>query len=441
MTKIDILDKFANKQAKIGVVGMGYVGLPLALSLAEVGFSVTGIDINSEKIKSLSDGLLVLAENEPGLLDLLRRVRSKKKCQFSAKVEDLRSCDAVVIAVQTPLKKNSFMPDYSVLKQAVGDTAANMKKGALLVMQSTIAPGSSYKYIIPWIKRKRGFNAGIDYRYAYVPERVMPGKLLVSLRDFPRIIGADDRIAAEAARLLYASITKGKIDTSPVVTAELAKVTENSYRYMEINFVNALSILCQRHGASFGKVRELVNRRDNIRLLQPGAGIGGHCLPKDPWLLVSGEKRSRLRPLFKLCGEINRSMAGQVVELTKIGLGEAGIKLNRANLAILGYSYKEETDDIRDTPAARVADRLKKLGVKITIHDPYVKSFGGNLSEVVRGQDAVVVLTAHRQYRNFSVIKLKKLLKSKIVIDGRQTWDMNKARRLGLKYLRIGDAV
>lgn len=441
MTKIDILDKFANKQAKIGVVGMGYVGLPLALSLAEAGFPVTGIDINSDKIKALSDGLLVLAENEPGLLNLLRRVRSKKKCQFSTRVEDLRSCDAVVIAVQTPLKKNSFLPDYSVLKQAVGDTAANMKKGALLVMQSTIAPGSSYKYIIPWIKRKRGFNAGIDYQYAYVPERVMPGKLLVSLRDFPRIIGADDRIAAEAARLLYASITKGKIDTSPVVTAELAKVTENSYRYMEINFVNALSILCQRHGVSFGKVRELVNRRDNIRLLQPGAGIGGHCLPKDPWLLVLGETQSRLRPLFKLCGEINRSMAGQVVELTKTALGEAGIKLNRANLAILGYSYKEETDDIRDTPAARIADKLKKLGAKITIHDPYVKSFGGNLSEVVRGKDAVVVLTAHRQYRNFSVIKLKKLLKSKIVIDGRQTWDMNKARRLGLKYLRIGDAV
>lgn len=441
MTKIDILDRLANKQAKIGVVGMGYVGLPLALSLAEAGFSVMGIDINSEKIKALAAGMLVLAENEPGLLGLLRRVRRKKKCQFSPKVENLRSCDAVVIAVQTPLKKNSILPDYSILKQAITDTAANMQQGVLLVIQSTIAPGSSYKFIIPWIKRSRGFNAEVDYQYAYVPERVMPGKLLVSLRDFPRIIGADNKDAAAAAKFLYSPITRGKIDTVSVAVAEVAKVTENSYRYIEINFVNALSILCEEYGVSFEKVRELVNRRDNIRLLQPGAGIGGHCLPKDPWLLVWGEKQSRLRPLFKLCGEINRSMAGHVVGMTKKALEEAGIKLNRANLAILGYSYKEETDDIRDTPAARIAGKLKKLGAKITIHDPYVKSWRGNLSEAVGGKDAVVVLTAHREYQSVSLTKLKKIIKNPIVIDGRQTWDMNKARRLGFKYFRIGDAV
>ncbi len=441
MTKIDTLDRFANKQAKIGVVGMGYVGLPLALCLAEAGFSVIGIDINSDKIKSLTEGGLVLAENEPGLLDLLRRVRRKKKCQFSATVEDLRSCDAVVIAVQTPLKKNSFLPDYSVLKKAVSDVAANMKKGTLVVMQSTIAPGSSHKLIIPWIKRKTGFNCGVDYRYAYVPERVMPGKLLVSLRDFPRIIGVDDKDAAGAAKFLYSPITKGKIDTVSVAAAEVAKVSENSYRFMEINFVNALSVLCQRQGVSFEKVRQLVNRRDNIRLLQPGAGVGGHCLPKDPWLLVWRQKQSQLRPLFKLCGEINRSMAGQVVELAKKSLKDAGIKLNRANLAILGYAYKEETDDTRETPATRIVDKLKKLGVRITIHDPYVKDWRGNLSEVVAGKDAVIVLTAHREYRNFPLRKLKKLIKNAIVIDGRQTWNMNEARRLGIKYFRIGDAV
>lgn len=433
MTKTDLLARLANRKARIGVVGMGYVGLPLALCLADAGFWVTGVDINQNKIKALSRGLLVLAGNEPGLLDLLKRVKDRKKCQFSANAADLRSCDAVVIAVQTPLKQKGLVPDYSILKKAVLDTAANIQNGALLVIQSTIAPGTSYKFIFPWIKKT-------DYLYAYVPERVMPGKLLVSLRDFPRIIGADDKTAGEAAKRLYAPVTGGKIDTVSIATAEVAKVTENSYRYVEINFVNALSGLCEKHGVSLETVRELVNRRDNIRLLQAGAGVGGHCLPKDPWLLVWGEKQSRLRHLFKLCREINQSMAGQVVELVNTALTEAGISLKGANLAILGYSYKEETDDIRDTPAERVADKLKKLGAKIVIHDPYIRDFKRDFSEAVAGKDAVVVATAHREYRNFSLEHLKKLLKHPIIIDGRQTWDISRARRLGFKYLRIGDA-
>lgn len=428
-----MLDKLKNRKTKVGVVGMGYVGLPLALSLAEVGFEVIGVDIDETKIKALQKGLLTFAKREPGLGELLTKIHRKGNCVFTKDYKKLVDADAAVITVQTPLMKNRLRPDYRVLLKAVKTASTVLSGGSLFVVQSTIAPGTSRELILPLLSK--------DIFYAYVPERVVPGKMLATLKGLPRIIGADDKISTLAAKHLYRPITEGVIDEVDVATAEITKTAENSYRFMDINFANALAMVCEENGVSYQDVRRLANRRDNIHLLQPGAGIGGHCIPKDPWLLVWKSKSRHLKNLFKQGKLINSSMPEHLAELVKRGLAGAGIPARKAVVAVLGYSYREGSDDIRETPAEASVSYLKKNNIRFVVHDPLVPQFQGDLAKVLRGKDAAVVLTAHEEYRKLRPETIKKLLRTPLVIDGRQTWEAGAMRKAGITFLQIGERV
>lgn len=441
MTISERIQKISIGKATVGIVGLGYVGFPLALSLADAGFKVIGIDIDQKKIGGFNRGKLVFGEREAGLKALLLRVNKSGKCKFSNKYGDLKDCDAVVISVQTPLRNGELIPDYRILLTAVKSVARIIPSGALLVIQSTIAPGTSQFLVKPTVEKISGKKFGKDLFYAYVPERIMPGRTLETLKNMPRIIGADDENSRKAATALYKFVTNADIDSSSVISAEIAKTAENSYRFIEINFANALALLCEKHKASFQDVRRLANKHENVKLLQPGVGIGGHCIPKDPWLLVWNNRQSLMGGLFNIGKKINQAMPFHTIELIKLGLKKINIKIKGAEIAVLGVSYREGSDDIRLSPANAVISGLTKMGAKLTIHDCEISEYRSkDLTEVVKNKHAAVVLTAHDEYRNFSLKKLKSLLKYPLIIDGRQTWDRREAIKLGFIYLQIGES-
>lgn len=440
MTIIERIKKISKGEATIGVVGLGYVGLPLALSLADVGFKVIGVDIDKKRIDGFNRGELIFGSNEPSLLELLSKVGKSGKCKFSTEYDELKDCDVIVVSVQTPLQKSKLVPDYRILKSAVKSVARVISPGVLLVIQSTIAPGTSKSIIWPIVEKISRKTLGQNLFYAYVPERIMPGRILDTLKNMPRIIGADDENSRKAATALYKYVTNAEIDSASVISAEISKTAENSYRFIEINFANALALLCEKHGASFQDVRRLANKHENVKLLWPGAGIGGHCIPKDPWLLAWGKRQSLMGGLFNIGKKINQSMPLHTIELIKLGLNKINIKIKGAEIAVLGVSYREGSDDVRSSPATAVISLLTKVGAKLTIHDSEIPEYRKKeLAEVVKNKHAVVVLTAHEEYRKFSLSKLKGLLKYPLIIDGRQTWDRREAIRLGFTYLQIGE--
>lgn len=440
MTIDERIKRISKREATIGVVGLGYVGFPLALSLADVGFRVIGVDIDKQKVNGFNHGKLVFGGSEPGLLQLLSKVNKSGRCKFSTQYSGLKNCDAIVISVQTPLRAGTLVPDYRILKSAIKSVAGIIPPNALLVVQSTIAPGTSESIVKPIMEKTSKKTFGKNLFYVYVPERIMPGRTLDTLKNMPRIIGADNENSRKAATALYKYVTNADIDSASVISAEISKTAENSYRFIEINFANALALLCEEHGASFQDVRRLANKHENVKLLWPGTGIGGHCIPKDPWLLAWGKRQSLMGRFFNIGKKINQSMPLHTVELIKLGLNKMKIKIKGAEIAVLGVSYREGSDDIRSSPANAVISLLTKMGVKLTIHDSEIPEYcRRDLSYVLENKQAVVVLTAHEEYRNFPLNKIKKLLRCSLIIDGRQTWDRREAIKLGFTYLQIGE--
>lgn len=440
MTIDERIKKISKREATIGVVGLGYVGFPLALSLADVGFRVIGVDIDKQKVNGFNHGKLTFGGSEPGLLQLLSKVHKSGRCKFSTEYSGLKNCDAIVISVQTPLRAGTLVPDYRILKSAIKSVAGIIPPNALLVVQSTIAPGTSESIVKPIMEKTSRKTFGKNLFYAYVPERIMPGRTLDTLKNMPRIIGADNENGRKAATALYEYVTNAEIDSASVISAEISKTAENSCRFIEINFANALGLLCEEHGASFQDVRRLANKHENVKLLWPGAGIGGHCIPKDPWLLAWGKRRSLMGRFFNVGKKINQSMPLHTVELIKLGLNKMKIKIKGAEIAVLGVSYREGSDDIRSSPANAVISLLTKMGAKLTIHDSEIPEYSRqDLSHVLKNKQAAVVLTAHDEYRNFPLNQIKKLLRYPLIIDGRQTWDRREAIKLGFTYLQIGE--
>ena len=359
---------------------------------------------------------------------------------FSTKYDELKDCDVIVISVQTPLQAGKLVPDYRILKSAVKSVAKIISSGALLVVQSTIAPGTSKSIIKPIVEKASKKTLGKNLFYAYVPERIMPGRTLDTLKNMPRIIGADNENSRKAATALYKYVTNADIDSASIISAEISKTAENSCRFIEINFANALALLCEEHGASFQDVRRLANKHENVKLLWPGVGIGGHCIPKDPWLLAWNNRQSLMGSLFNIGKKINQSMPLHTIELIKLGLNKINVKIKGAEIAVLGVSYRAGSDDVRSSPANAVISGLTRMGAKLTIHDSEIPEYcRQDLSQVLKNKQAVVVLTAHDEYRKFSLDKIKKLLKYPLIIDGRQTWDRREAIRLGFIYLQIGE--
>jgi len=436
----------------IVVIGMGYVGVPAAALLADVpGHTVIGIQRRSRrsgwKIDWINSGKNPFEGDEPGMDELIARVVLEKK---SLRVTDdfsvCRQADVILIDVQTPTNTERI-PEYLSLRTACAQVSQYLQPETLVVIESTVAPGTTEHVVRPILEEGSGLKAGQDFYLAFSYERVMPGKLLEYITDFPRVVGGIDEESTRRAVELYKTIVRQEITPTSLLAAELAKTMENAYRDVNIAFANEMARVCEAMGVDVFEIRRLMNARPDRNMHLPGAGVGGHCLPKDSWLLKFGVDTYGAFPvplrLTTLARQVNDEMPLHLVELTVQGLAERGVKPEGARVAVLGVAYLEDSDDTRNTPAVPVIEALQARGARVVAHDPYVRELEGyeltrNLELTLQGADAAVVVTRHRQYCDLDLTWLKGLLRTPVLVDGRNVFDAAATRAAGFTYKAIG---
>ena len=416
-------NKITAKTAKLGVIGLGYVGLPVACLFAEAGFDVVGVDIQAERVEKLNAGVSPIEGKEPGLAELLAQVVQAGKFHATTDYAELADCDVLTINVETPVDEQ-HVPRYVALRSALRSLGPVLKEGALVIVESTIAPGTMARVVKPLLEETSGKQANASFFLGHCPERVMPGKLLANLRGVSRVCGGETPETAETMIALYRHIVAAELDPADCVTAELVKTAENAYRDVNIAFANEVALICEAVGGDVWRVRELVNKSPGRNMLQPGAGVGGHCIPKDPWLLTY-EAREQCTPvrLIPAARAVNESMPLHIVELLKSALAEAGQELAGSRILVLGYAYLENSDDTRNSPSAVLVERLRALGAEVVIHDPYVPGYQGDVVEMAQGCDAVIIMVKHQEYLGLDWGELRGILRYPVLVDGRRVTD------------------
>jgi UDP-N-acetyl-D-mannosaminuronic acid dehydrogenase len=428
---------------KVCVVGMGYVGIPVALLVADAGFPCTGIEISKEKVDALNKGTYPIDGEEPGVRELLKRVVGSGKFKATTDYSVCKDADIIIVCVQTPFFPDKHEPNYSYLKSATESVSSNLKKGAMFIVESTIAPGTMKSVVLP-ILEKGGKKAGKDFLAVHCPERVTPGKLLKNLLEMERAVGGFDKASTEKALAFYKRFIRAKLHATEMTTAEIVKTAENTYRDVEIAFANELAIVCERLGVDFYRVRELVNTAPYRNVHLPGVGVGGHCIPKDPWLLMYGAGEPRPK-LFEIARNINDSMPAHTLELLKGSLKKQKKELKGAKVAFLGISYMEDSDDMRNAPGLVLHELLKKEGADVSVCEPFVSSLPGialtkDWREAIKGADAIVVVTAHSSFKEIKskLAEAKKLMRTPIIVDGRRLFEKEECVIAGFSFVGVG---
>ena len=463
MTRFQSLwEGIETKSARLVVIGLGYVGLPVAARFAQVGFEVTGLDVDADKVATIQAGGCPIEGEEPGLAELVAEVISTGRLQATTDYAVCREAGVILLAVETPID-SVRQPRYRALRAALralepylkpesphGDAAQSHGDAAqLVIIESTIAPGTMDRLVRPALEAQGRRRVGVDFFLAHCPERVMPGVLLANLGRMNRVVGGYTPKAARLAQAFYRHIVAAELDLADCVTAELVKTAENAFRDVQIAFANELALICEHVGADVWAVRDLVNKSPGRNVLLPGAGVGGHCIPKDPWLLAFGASDVAKAKLIPAAREINDYMPLHMAELTVDALDEVGVEVEEARVAVLGYAYLENSDDTRNAPSISLVHRLDELGARVRVHDPYVLEHQGDLVERVRGCDAVVLMVKHDVYRRIELKELKEWLACPderrqgtrpVLVDGRHVFDRDEAHAAGFVFRGVGMA-
>lgn len=440
---------------KITVVGLGYVGIPCAALLADVdGFQVTGLQRRSKrsgwKIDHLNAGKSPFEGDEPGLDELIARVVKKGAFRATDDVEVLKDSEAILIDVQTPTDAD-HVPQYDSLKEVSKQIGERIQRGALVVVESTVAPGTTQNIVQKIIEEHSGMTGGKDFDLAFAYERVMPGKLIHNIVNLPRIVGGITPRSAMRAKEIYSKVMKAKIHVTDVLTAELSKTIENAYRDVNIAFANEMALVCENLGVNVYEIIELVNELPSRMMHIPGAGVGGHCLPKDTWLLRFGLNEygsHKMEPRFiTLAREINNHMPVHMALLVEDALKKRGRNIKGATVTVLGVAYLENADDTRNTPAAAFIVALEDKGAKVILHDPYVREwdFGPHeierdLRKAAKDSDCLALVTKHKDYFKLDFESLRKLMRTPTFVDGRNVYNQENVTAKGFEYRAIGKA-
>jgi UDP-N-acetyl-D-mannosaminuronic acid dehydrogenase len=439
-------------ERNIAVIGMGYVGIPAAALLADVpGHTVVGIQRRSKrsgwKIEWINSGKNPFEGDEPGMDELIARVvLEKKTLRVTDDFSVCKDADVILIDVQTPTNTERI-PEYLSLRTVSAQAANFLQPGTLVIIESTVAPGTTEHVVKPILEEGSALRAGEDFYLAFSYERVMPGKLLAYITDFPRVVGGIDRESTRRAVALYKTIVREEITPTSVLTAELAKTMENAYRDVNIAFANEMARVCEAMGVDVFEIRKLMNARHDRHMHLAGAGVGGHCLPKDSWLLKFGVDTYGAHPvltrIIALARTINDEMPYHLAEMTGQALAEHGAELDGAKIAVLGVAYLEDSDDTRNTPAIPVIEALQKQGATVVAHDPYVRVLDGyeitrDLNMAVAASNAVVIVTRHRPYYDLDLSWLKGVMQTPVLVDGRNVFDAERAQAAGFTYRAIG---
>jgi len=381
---------------KIGIVGLGYVGLPLAVAFAEAGHEVVGLDADSRKIESLGRGQSYIEDiPDSALAPLGERLRP------TLRHADLASCEAMIVCVPTPLT-GSREPDLTYLIDAANELARVLQSGQLVVLESTTYPGTTRERLAP-ILEESGLSTGADFNLAFSPERIDPGRTDYTVRTTPKLVGGLTEACSQRARELYELICDEVVVLSSPETAELAKLLENIFRSVNIAFVNELAQLCDRLGIDVWEVIDAASTKPfGFMRFDPGPGMGGHCLPIDPFYLAFKAREHDFYPEFiELAGKMNQAQPVFCVERIERALNDAGKPVKGSRILILGMSYKAGVGDIRESPALKIAALLRDLGGDVIYHDPHVPELPDmelasvELDEALAECDAAAIVTAH----------------------------------------------
>ncbi len=436
----------------IVVIGMGYVGIPAAALLADVpGHNVIGVQRRSKrsgwKIEWINSGKNPFEGNEPGMNELIARVvLDKKTFRVTDDFSVCKDADIILIDVQTPTNTERI-PEYLSLRTVSAQAASYLQPGTLVVIESTVAPGTTEHVVKPILEEGSSLQAGEDFYLAFSYERVMPGKLLEYITDFPRVVGGIDEESTRRAVDLYRTIVRKEITPASVLTAELAKTMENAYRDVNIAFANEMARVCESMGVNVFEIRALMNARHDRHMHIAGAGVGGHCLPKDSWLLKFGVDTYGAYPvpvpIIALAREINDGMPFHLADMAIKALAEQGVALDSTKAAVLGVAYLEDSDDTRNTPAIPVIEALQERCGSVVAHDPYVRELDGyemtgDLELALSGADVAVIVTKHKPYYEINLAWLKETMRTPILIDGRDVFDVEAVEAAGFTYRAIG---
>lgn len=390
------------RKAQICIVGLGYVGLPLAISLAEAGFPIRGLDVAADKVQQLRDGRsYVLDVSDSAVATQRREGRFRPETDPSAAIS---GADVVIITVPTPYTK-SKQPDLQYVMQATEFVRDQLRPGMLVILESTTYPGTTQEIVLPCLEQ-RGYRCGVDFLLAYSPERIEPGNKKFGLRNTPKIVGGVTAEATAAAAAVYSTAIDTVIRVSTPRVAEMAKLLENTFRHVNIALVNEMAILCHEMGINIWEVIEAASTKPfGFMPFYPGPGVGGHCIPIDPyyfaWKVQEFQGYARF---IELAGQVNDQMPEIVVRLVQDGLNDQKKSLNGAKVLVLGVAYKRDIDDCRESPALHILERLFAKGADVQFHDPFVSSVetaAGTFKcapytpESIAAADAVVIITDH----------------------------------------------
>ena len=421
--KETLIEDLKSKKARIGILGLGYVGLPLAVVFAEAGFHVAGIDPDSRKVEALHKGISYIPDVKTEAVEkLVQSGYLTATTDFSA----LKEMDAVSICVPTPLRQTGD-PDMSFILSATEQLAKYMHKGMVVVLESTTYPGTTREVLLPRLGVECGLTVGEDWFLAFSPERVDPGREDFTTINTPKVMGGITEACNEVATAWYEGAIEIVHPVSSAEAAEMAKLLENTFRMINIGLVNELAIMCERLGVDVWEVIDAAATKPfGFMKFTPGPGLGGHCIPIDPlylsWKMKSFHYNARF---IELASEINTNMPRYVVSRVMEGLNERGKALKGSKVLVLGAAYKPDIDDVRESPALDVIGLLKKKGASVEYHDPYIPRIhhemdGWQMDSVkdmmkaVEEADAVVIVTNHKVYDYKAIVEC-----SKFVFDSR----------------------
>jgi UDP-N-acetyl-D-glucosamine dehydrogenase len=417
MANPSLIEKIRNKTARIAVIGLGYVGLPLAVEKAKVGYTVVGVERNADRVAQVNRGENYIGDVVPDDLAAVVRAGRLRATQDFSVVADV---DVVTICVPTPLDKNK-QPDTSYIEYVVEQSLPYIHPGQLIVLESTTYPGTTEE-IIQTRLEERGFAVGHDVFVAFSPERVDPGNARYKTKNTPKVVGGVTQECTRIAAALYEQVLEGGVfQVSSPRVAEMTKILENTFRIVNISLVNELALLCERMNIDIWEVIEAAKTKPfGYMPFYPGPGLGGHCIPLDPFYLSWKAKAYDFSTRFiELAGQVNDEMPHHVVERSMMLLNDSGKSVRGAKILVLGVAYKRDIDDVRESPALKVIGELEKLGANVCYHDPHVPSIKLGDHEMtsqplddsaLRKSDLVLILTDHSSIDYARVAKASPLV-------------------------------
>ena len=420
------------RRVKIAFIGLGRVGLPLAATLADAGFSVVGIDINPETVSSVNSANTPYADEE-GLDQTVYKNVVTGMLSATSDFSAVTEADIIIIAVPTLIRDEQ--PDIEAVIKVAGSISPYMNPGKVVVLQSTVPPGTTEFVLGEIITKNTSLKAGRDFGLAYSPERTQSPQVLKDLKTYPKIVGGIDGKSTLAIAEVYSTFAPSIIQMKSIVAAELDKVVENTYRDVNIAFANELALLCQLYGVDVQEMISTANSQPYCHILQPGL-VGGHCIPMDPYYIISdATKRGFSPPVIKAARALNEEMFNTVAGM---------VENNMKNVTVLGLSFKPGVKSFDTSHTPRLVKKLEQKGCRVTVHDPFlgndIYSFQTepDLYQAISGADCVILSTAHAQYKELDFFRVKDLMKGNLIIDIRAVWDPDAIKVLGLKYKGLG---